>query len=155
MRHHHANKQSTLKLTNCRSIVASVVRIVYGFQIQAAGYAKPTDVDGTFPLSPFSYHKPRPANNASTSRRTNNAALLGNARSRHLPNRHQSPLPTFSRYERIPTILRRQHPQCGLAQLIAVTAVETSARGTVTIFEYADEWVHSVRCAGCGKGEEE
>ncbi|CAD6586381.1 MAG: hypothetical protein ASARMPRED_002520 [Alectoria sarmentosa] len=40
-------------LLGTMSIVASVVRIVYGFQIQADGLTEQTDVDGTFPSSLF------------------------------------------------------------------------------------------------------
>lgn len=55
MRHHGPNEHPPPELMNCRSIVASVIRIVFGLQSQAAGLALPTDVNGEFSLS-----SPRP-----------------------------------------------------------------------------------------------
>ena len=43
------------KLTSYRSIVAAIIRIVFGFQIQANGLNTPTDVDGKCPVSPSLY----------------------------------------------------------------------------------------------------
>ena len=123
VRCHKINIHPPPVLTNCRSIVASVVRIVYGFQIQADGLSEPTDVDGTFPSS-LSFHKSQPTNTAHSLRSTNNAPLLGNARSRYLPHRHQPSLSTFPRHETLPAFLRRQHPQCFLAEPITIAPFE-------------------------------
>lgn len=136
------------KLTAGRSIVASIVRVVYGFQIEHAGRAKPTDVDGIFSLCFCLFKKLHPTNTAPNSRRAHNASLLGNARSRHLPHRHEPSLPALSRYEKISTLLGRQHPQRRVAHLITVARVEKWQRCPVTVFEDAEGWIYSVECAG-------
>ena len=107
----NTNTQPPPELMNCRSIVASVIRIVFGLQTQAAGLALPTDVNGefllSFPLSPESYQ----AYVDAATRVTHNARLLGHARSWHFPHRHQPPLHVLCPQERITAILRRQHSQ--------------------------------------------
>lgn len=122
VRCHKVNRHSLPPLTSRRSIGASIVRIVYAFQIQAAGLDNVTDVDGISP--PSSPQKLRPANITLTLRGTNNAPLLGNARSRHLPDRHQPSFPEFPDLEKIFTILRRQRPQRSLAWLVTVATIQ-------------------------------
>ena len=41
---------------NYRSIVASLIRIVFAFELQTAGIYKPTDLNGKFPLCPSLPH---------------------------------------------------------------------------------------------------
>ena len=96
---------------NCRSIVASVIRIIFGLQTQAAGLALPTDVNGEFPLSSPLSLKSHQTYIDPALRIPHHDGLLDNARSRHFPHCHQPPLDVLRHQERIPAILRRQHSQ--------------------------------------------